>query len=197
MNTFRLIPNFKRIIYLIMNNIDSNQFWAVLKAAREKAKKSQQDVADHLGMSQRGYAYYEKGDRVPDEALLVKLVEYLSFQKELEDYYRAKGILAKNVHTSAPQVISKESIADKVEKIYEERIKDLKEDKAFLQEILKTSLARIVEEQGTVLAYQKAWVDQHAEEKANGDSVLETQLRAKMSRRVGEHELGPLNKDKA
>lgn len=83
------------------------------------------------------------------------------------------------------------------------RIKDLKEDKAFLQEILKTSLAkmvqdqiRIAESQGTVLAYQKAWVDQHAEELAKGDKVIEKQIRAKMGRRVGEHELGPVHRDK-
>lgn len=60
---------------------------------------SQQDVANVLKMSQRGYSYYEKEEdgRIPEMDLLVQLLDLLDFRNEYEQFLRERGILAKIV----------------------------------------------------------------------------------------------------
>ena len=47
-----------------------------LKDLRNKSKKSQQEVADYLGVSRQAYSRYENGKREPDLETLLKLGEY-------------------------------------------------------------------------------------------------------------------------
>lgn len=47
-----------------------------LKDLRNKSKKSQQEVADYLGVSRQAYSHYENGKREPDLETLLKLEEY-------------------------------------------------------------------------------------------------------------------------
>jgi transcriptional regulator with XRE-family HTH domain len=47
-----------------------------LKDLRNKSKKSQQEVADYLGVSRQAYSHYENGKREPDLETLLKLGEY-------------------------------------------------------------------------------------------------------------------------
>lgn len=144
-------------------------------------------IAKMTGESKGNVSNYLKRRKEPSESFIERF--YKGFKKADEENGHA------TIMTGNKQDLDLvKHLQTKIEAQYEVRIKELKEDKAFLQEILKTSLARIIEEQGTMLAYQKAWVDQHAEEKANGDQYLEREIKAKMSRRVGEHELGPVNK---
>lgn len=45
---------------------------------RKSAKKTQQDLADYLGVSRQAYANYENDTRKPDYETLLKLAEYFS-----------------------------------------------------------------------------------------------------------------------
>lgn len=46
---------------------------ARLKELRLKSKKTQADVAKHLGISQQAYNYYENDKRIPDYIMFQKL----------------------------------------------------------------------------------------------------------------------------
>ena len=45
--------------------------------ARKALKKTQQEMADYLGISRQAYSNYENGKREPDYETLLKLGEYL------------------------------------------------------------------------------------------------------------------------
>lgn len=45
--------------------------------ARKALKKTQQEIADYLGISRQAYSNYETGKREPDYETLLKLGEYL------------------------------------------------------------------------------------------------------------------------
>lgn len=47
-----------------------------LKKLRKTKKKTQQDVADYLGITRPAYTAYEQGNRNPDYDLLSKLANY-------------------------------------------------------------------------------------------------------------------------
>lgn len=47
-----------------------------LMNARKAMKKTQQEVADYLGISRQAYSNYESGKREPDFETLLKLGEY-------------------------------------------------------------------------------------------------------------------------
>lgn len=47
-----------------------------LTKARKRLKKTQQEVADYLGISRQAYSNYEAGKREPDYETLLKLGEY-------------------------------------------------------------------------------------------------------------------------
>lgn len=47
-----------------------------LMNARKSMKKTQQEVADYLGISRQAYSNYESGKREPDFETLLKLGEY-------------------------------------------------------------------------------------------------------------------------
>ncbi len=53
-----------------------------LTSSRKAAGKTQQDVADYLGISRQAYSNYENGKREPDYETLLKLGEY--FGKSLD-----------------------------------------------------------------------------------------------------------------
>ena len=54
-----------------MGNVNDN-----LKVARESAHRSQQQVADYLGITRQAYSHYEVGRRKPDYETLLKLAEF-------------------------------------------------------------------------------------------------------------------------
>lgn len=43
---------------------------------RKKAKKTQEEMGKVLGMSQRAYGHYEKGDRDMSPEVLIKLADF-------------------------------------------------------------------------------------------------------------------------
>lgn len=47
-----------------------------LKQLRKQKKKTQEEVANDLGIKRTTYAMYEQGNRVPDYAILVKFADY-------------------------------------------------------------------------------------------------------------------------
>lgn len=47
-----------------------------LTQARKRMKKTQQEVADYLGISRQAYSNFEAGKREPDYETLLKLGEY-------------------------------------------------------------------------------------------------------------------------
>jgi transcriptional regulator with XRE-family HTH domain len=53
----------------------NNEFSLRLRELREKAKLTQQSVADCLGITKSAYGYYENGDSVPDVKTLYKMAE--------------------------------------------------------------------------------------------------------------------------
>ncbi|MCL2630691.1 MAG: helix-turn-helix domain-containing protein [Firmicutes bacterium] len=72
-----------------------------LKRLRKNLTKSQQDVAEALGVTNQTYSNYETGQRKPDPAMLVKLanyfgvsVDYLLGNSPEPRYYPADLILA-------------------------------------------------------------------------------------------------------
>ncbi|EGL18637.1 MULTISPECIES: helix-turn-helix domain-containing protein [unclassified Paenibacillus] len=54
-----------------------------LKEVRKQRKKTQQDVADHLGIQRSSYSQYELGNREPDLDNLKRIADYL---KTTTDY---------------------------------------------------------------------------------------------------------------
>lgn len=52
------------------NNLSKN-----LKELREQNKLTQQEVANKIQITQRAYAFYEKGDREPSIDTLIKLAD--------------------------------------------------------------------------------------------------------------------------
>ena len=53
-----------------------NELHNVLKELREKEGKTQAEIAKKVNISQRAYAFYEKGDREPSIDTLIELAEY-------------------------------------------------------------------------------------------------------------------------
>ena len=49
-----------------------------LKDLREEKDVTQKVVADYLGISDRGYGYYESGERFPPQNILVKIADYFN-----------------------------------------------------------------------------------------------------------------------
>ena len=47
-----------------------------LKELRKKARRSSKEMAEFLGVSQRGYLYYESATHYPDVPGLIKLADY-------------------------------------------------------------------------------------------------------------------------
>lgn len=47
-----------------------------MKALRKERKKTQQDIADILGISRPAYTAYEQGNRTPDNDAVEKLADY-------------------------------------------------------------------------------------------------------------------------
>lgn len=68
----------------------NNRFSLRLRELREKTKRTQQNVADRLGITKSAYGYYENGDSVPDAKTVYKMAElfgvstdYLLFRTEV------------------------------------------------------------------------------------------------------------------
>lgn len=78
---------------------------------------------------------------------------------------------------------------------FEAALKKANEEKDQLFNLVKSDLSRIKQDQSLALAYQKAWVELHAEEVSGGDQTKAKAVKAKMGRLVGEKSLGPLPKD--
>lgn len=49
-----------------------------LRALRKKTKKTQQQLADFLGITQQGYACYENETRIPPTDMTIKLADYFN-----------------------------------------------------------------------------------------------------------------------
>ena len=97
------------IIYKIIGNR--------LKEYREKAKDTQEDIADHLGFSRASVANYESGKQRISVAELYRLAEY--FHVELNDLLPS----LKEMKTK----FSPDNILDQAENLKEEERKELKE----------------------------------------------------------------------
>ncbi|GMA50186.1 hypothetical protein GCM10025857_68230 [Alicyclobacillus contaminans] len=54
-----------------------NPFGAKLRALRNRKGLTQKQIADQLGMTVRGYQYYETGNRYPDLKKACRLAEIL------------------------------------------------------------------------------------------------------------------------
>lgn len=53
-----------------------NELHIVLKKLREQEGKTQAEIAKNVNITQRAYAFYEKGDREPSIDTLIKLADY-------------------------------------------------------------------------------------------------------------------------
>lgn len=60
---------------IIHNNV--SDFGQKLKRIRESKKMTMQEVADKLGVTQQGYAYYEKGTSTPSIKNVIRLADAL------------------------------------------------------------------------------------------------------------------------
>lgn len=49
-----------------------------IRSLREKACKTQKEVADGVGVSEREYGHYETGYRLPKIETLIKLADYFN-----------------------------------------------------------------------------------------------------------------------
>lgn len=83
-----------------------------LKELRKAIHKSQQVVADAVGVSQRSYAYYETGIRVVDYDTLIKLADYFNVSI---DY-----LLGRQSPNVSPE---RQELLDKVQTLSEEQVK--------------------------------------------------------------------------
>lgn len=76
--------------------------------------KSQQLVADSIGISQRSYAYYETGVRVTDYATLIRIADYFNVSL---DYLLGR---------KSPNISeSRQMLLDKVQTLSEEQVQAL------------------------------------------------------------------------
>lgn len=60
-----------------------------LEKLRKEKKRSQKDVAEHLGISRQGYGNYENGVTEPDHTTLSKLADYFEVSA---DYLLGRSI---------------------------------------------------------------------------------------------------------
>lgn len=63
---------------LNLENRYQKRFSARLQQARRNAKKTQQQVGDEIGLSQSGFALYERGKREPSITSLIRLAKTLN-----------------------------------------------------------------------------------------------------------------------
>lgn len=70
--------------------------------ARKAMKKTQQEMADYLGISRQAYSNYETGKREPDYETLLKLGEYLDCSIDYES--EGRGFESLPAHLKRPQL---------------------------------------------------------------------------------------------
>lgn len=54
----------------------NNKMPNILKELRKEKNVTQEEIAKEINITQRAYAFYEKGDREPSIETLIKLAEY-------------------------------------------------------------------------------------------------------------------------
>lgn len=79
-----------------------------LKDLRNKSKKSQQEVADYLGVSRQAYSHYENGKREPDLETLLKLGEY--FECSVDEILRPSNEKKRPSNRMSAQSINDDDI---------------------------------------------------------------------------------------
>ena len=71
-----------------------NKLPGTLKVLRMRANRTQLEIADNIGVTQRAYSFYETGDREPDIDTLIKMAEYYKIPLDvLVGRYTMPGLL--------------------------------------------------------------------------------------------------------
>lgn len=71
-----------------------NKLPGTLKVLRMRANRTQLEIADIIGVTQRAYSFYETGDREPDIDTLIKMAEYYKIPLDvLVGRYTMPGLL--------------------------------------------------------------------------------------------------------
>jgi transcriptional regulator with XRE-family HTH domain len=97
-----------------------------IKKLRKIKKKTQQDIADLLGITRQAYGYYENGSRQPDFESLKKLSDY--FGKSI-DY-----LITGNENSHSPDEMWEEFLNPKTQ-IFFKDLKDAPEEK--IEELIR------------------------------------------------------------
>jgi transcriptional regulator with XRE-family HTH domain len=142
--------------------VSESQLSKLLKLAREKKGLSQQQVAEQLNISQRSYAFYEEGRRVPKWARLKKIGHILGIESEvlLEFYGVSSEQKATNSDQNSPDIDTGEPTSKQILMVLAEAfrsqtgiIKSMESKMALetsLQEVL-AGVETIVDRQGPAI----------------------------------------------
>lgn len=143
----------------------------ILINARLKAGKSQQQVANAIGVSQKAYSMYESGERNPKSDKIIKLKAL--FGSEL---FSTNSEVV--IEEPTPKYQNKGQGGDFYQDLYIAELKDkvrlLEEHNGFLSRNFEVSLNSIAQSQHAQLAYQKAlvWYQAHIVTKGDEKKTL-------------------------
>jgi transcriptional regulator with XRE-family HTH domain len=151
--------------------MSARQFGEKLKEARVAKGQTQTELGDILGVGLKQVQRYEKGELLPDHDKIRQLVGLYNV-----DFV---GIIYDGLRPTEP-------MPAKYEKLMEERVLELKEDKEWLKRNFEISLAGIGTQAASILAHVATSLEKDDEREAAGSKEKLQQLKKDTGRRIGE-----------
>lgn len=135
--------------------------------------KKDKDIVDKLGYSKGTVSGYINGTAKASEDFLNKFEE--AFNIRLSDYSNGK--------TNPTPDPSKVLLTGAVPTL-QDYINEIKAQRDMFYALLSSNLGNLQEGQRTLLAYQKAWVDQFAEKESRGDPDKKAEIMYRVNKLV-------------
>lgn len=169
-------------------------FGEKLKLKRKAKGLSQLEVAEAVGVTQKAYSLWEDGKRNPKMKSILLLEKVLGSEllSTKESAVISQGSVVKETaikSESDPEVDIVVRLQKKLTETYEDRLRELKEDKAFLQRMIETSLGkldRIERLSESTLADLKGSMKYQAEREAKGNIEKQNDIESHVSKLAGD-----------
>lgn len=149
------------------------EFGEKLKKERTAKGQSQTELGEILGVGLKQVQRYEKGEVLPDHDKVRQLIEIYDV-----DFV--------SIIYDVPRKTPSRPVTEKYEKVMEERVLELKEDKDWLKRTLELSLTGISVQAASILAYVSTSLEKDDEREAGQDEQKLRRLRTDTGKRIGE-----------
>lgn len=144
-----------------------------LKTYRKSKKHSVQKVSELTGIPADRIYKWEKGTRPSDAEDLLKIREYMAGKVETAPEPNGK---LETPAAGTPLTGAAPTLQD--------YINEIKAQRDMFYALLSSNLGNLQEGQRTLLAYQKAWVDQFAEKESRGDPDKKAEIMYRVNKLV-------------